>query len=117
MGRERKVNMIIDPERFLKLPKWAQDDIANKGRTITRLVDRILELSEPELIQDTDTVVHEYAHPDQRLPKGSIIRFDVNGGEVDVRVNDGTLEIRSNTGMLSIAPRVSNVVEVTVRDR
>lgn len=109
--------MSMNPERFLKLPIWAQDEIANKIRTITQLVDRISELSEPESIHDTDTLVHEYQHPDQKLPKGSIIRFDVNGGDIDVSVRNGVLEVRSNTGPLSIAPRVSNAVEVTVRDR
>ena len=105
-----------------KLPKWAIEYINGLNQNIAELTKHVRELSEPESIKDTDTVVHDYHNPDLRLPKGSIIRFDVNGDEVDVSVFDANLaydvlEIRSNTGMLSVAPRVSNVIEVTVRDR
>lgn len=112
MGRERKESMAIDPDRFLKLPIWAQDEIANKIRTITHLTERIRELSEPESIGDTNTAVHQFRSPDQKLPKGSIIRFDVGGAEVDVTIRDGVLEVRSVNETLGIIPRASNLVEV-----
>jgi hypothetical protein len=94
------------------LPQWAQKHIAHLERQIADLTDHVKELAEPESIQDTDTVVHEWRHPDTKLPKGSLIRFTVGTDWLDVNVNQDKLEVRSHHGGLTIFPRVGNVIEI-----
>jgi hypothetical protein len=104
--------MTQDLSKIEKLPKWAQGHITNLTRKVNELTDHVREISEPESILKTDTVVHYFTQPDVKLPLGSSIEFLVGGDRVQVRVRDEQLQIMSINGRLLIEPQVSNVVNV-----
>lgn len=106
----------IDLAKLDKLPKWALQHINNLTRTIEELRNHVRELSEPDSIVDTDTVVHTYSiYPDVRLEKGALIRFTTDNGDIDVQVARGILEVRGRVDPLVVLPRVTNVVEIELR--
>lgn len=104
--------MTQDLPKIDKLPKWAQTYVEQLIRDNAHLTKSVRELSEPESIVNTDTVVKYYTNPSVKLPPGCAIEFTVGEDHIQVRVRDGKLKIMSINGRLLIEPQVSNVVNI-----
>ena len=107
--------------KMARLPKWAQNLIANQDRLLAERDRHIAELSAgPE---DSDVYVHDYVHPDRLLGKGVPVSFRIANGIITVKHSKqtpGALEIRSTSNRafqpLYITPQVSNVFQVRLGD-
>lgn len=107
-----------------KLPKWAQEKIANQEREIDRLRDSVSILegvtagARDNLELDTSVWLDGGIEDDLPLPKHSHINFGSSGRDFRVWFNaDGDLEVNSSSESILISPRAANAVIVKLADR
>lgn len=108
-----------DSKAFERLPAWAKDEIKRLRSNVERANERMLAaLGEKE----TKVQVEPYGPMMDRksayLPDHSTVRFEVDGGAIDVQLRDGKLEISGSgvRGVLVVFPRASNLVHVTLAE-
>ncbi len=113
-------NIIVVDDRETRLPKWAQEKLADARRRVEsaeRSANKARLATNPA---DTNTVIDPYADIPIGLPKNANVRF-LLGDErrrsyVDVRVDGDAVHVMGG-GMLAVMPKSGNVVDVRVNER
>lgn len=101
--------------REVKLPKWAQAELADLRLKLRRAETHIEELR--AAIPKSNVRIEDYRDQDRYLPQNARVAFslDVERGyrrEIVVNISDnGFLEVRGYTGLV-VVPHVSNVVKI-----
>lgn len=102
----------MTPEQFLKLPKYAQDEIEKLGRENDSLERQIASIIAPEI-----TPIHwEVTTVKRGIPYNASVVFSVgeHGRKIEVSLRDGGIEI-FGSHQLVVVPKVSNSIHVSVK--
>jgi len=111
--------------QIAKLPKWAREYICNLERATEAAAIRLAPLQEAG--ETAKVVLNPYArhhgdgHSPMALDDSDMVRFRVNGHEIDVSITpegqrlfaENWVTIRSASGRVIIEPESSNSIRVT----
>jgi hypothetical protein len=102
-----------------KLPQWAQREIERLRRDLAQMETDIAMIvgATPSAVEvDPERNYRSKEQPRLFLPATYSVRFNLVGGEVDVRLKDGAVEIYGNSqgslGDFVVVPQISNVIAV-----
>lgn len=123
---ETRIDRALEADpREEKLPRWVQDELARLRMHLGEARDRIAELTGGN--EDTDTIVDTDGDYPQRLKRGATVEFHVGadrfGAPMEIRVRVAqsqrgrtVLDVNASDSLL-VVPRVSNSIELEVRER
>jgi len=103
---------VITNEQFLKLPKFAQNEI-NKLRNDLTWTEK--KMDEMLSVEPSNVQISEYPK-NKNLPKNSQIRFNFkNGTYIEIRIVEEQLRVHGNDSV-KVLPRASNSLYMEVKN-
>jgi hypothetical protein len=103
----------FDEERRARLPKWAQEELAQLQRNADRWERQAEEARLATSPDDTDTTVERRMQGGAiGLKRGATVTFQLPAGEIQARVEGDHLLVMADWSGLVIQPRASNTANL-----
>ena len=105
----------MDNEKFMKLPRWAKDEINRLERNSQDAEEQIRQMNsgEESLVYWNDGLAREK----HGLPDRATVTFQTPNGPISVMIRDGELSVMSMAINLLVRPSAANSIRILAENR